>query len=131
MNRPPLPANPSAKRARRPEQNLASLAPGPRGAVLLPVIPKIPQSQSWILVKRTDVAGEGSKNFIVHRYLLEVLHPPHRPNRGNQIQLVNRRAKKSRKMKDQNGRERPYIKGSLPPSCRRCRKLRCVGPQRF
>jgi hypothetical protein len=51
MNRPPLPTTPSAKRTRRPGQNLASLAPGPRGAVLLPVIPKISQSHSWILVK--------------------------------------------------------------------------------
>ena len=55
MNRPPLPATPSAKRTRRPGQNLACLAPGHREAVLLSVIPKIPQSQWWILVKRTDV----------------------------------------------------------------------------
>ena len=98
MNRPPLPTNPSAKCTRRPEQNLVSLAPGPIGAVLLPVIPKIPQSQSWILVKRTDVSGEGGKNFILHRFLLEFLHPPHRPNRGKQIQLVSRDAKKRRKI---------------------------------
>jgi integrase/recombinase XerD len=61
MNRPPLPTTLSAKRTRRPGQNLTSHAPGPRGAVLLPVIPKIPQSQSWILVKRTDVSGEGGR----------------------------------------------------------------------
>ncbi len=105
MNSPPLPTNPSTKCTRRPEENLTSLAPGLRGAVLLPVIPKIPQSQSWILVKRTDVFGEGGKNFILHHFLLEVLHPPHRPNRGKQIQLVNRDARKHRKINHQNGRE--------------------------
>ena len=105
MNRPPSPATPSTKRTRRPGQNLACLAPGPRGAVLLPVIPKIPQAQAWILVTRTDVFGEGGKNFILHRFLLEVIHPPHRPNRGKQIQLVNRDARKHRKINHQNGRE--------------------------
>jgi hypothetical protein len=59
MNRPPLPTTSSTKPTRRPGQNLASLAPGPRGAVLFPVTPKIPQSQSWILVKCTDVSREG------------------------------------------------------------------------
>jgi len=129
MNRPPLPANPSAKCTHRPEQNLASLASGPRGAVLLPVMPKIPQSQSWILVKRTDVSGEGCRNFILHGFLLEVLHPPHRRNRGKQIQLVNRDARKHRKIKHQNGRERRHFFGfklpkkflrSLPPVSSRC-----------
>ena len=115
MNRPPLPTTLPAKRTRRPGQNLTSLAPGPRGALLLPVIPKIPQSQLWIMVKRTDVSGEGGKNFILHHFLLEVLHPPHRPNRGKQIQLVNRDAKKRRKLKDQNGRERPHFFGLHPP----------------
>jgi len=115
MNRPPSPANHSTKRTRRPGQNLASLAPGPRGAVLLPVIPKIPPSQSWILVKRTDVSGEGGKSFIPHCFLHEVLHPPHRPNRGNQIQLVNRDARKHRKINHQNGRERPHFFGFNPP----------------
>jgi hypothetical protein len=115
MNRPPLPTTPSTKRTRRPGQNLASLAPGPSGAVLLPVIPNIPQSQSWIFVKRTDVSGEGGKNFILHCFLLEVLHPPHRPNRGKQIQLVNRDARKHRKIKHQNGRERPHFFGFQPP----------------
>src|SRR5258708_8203876 len=105
MNSPPLPTNPSTKCTRRPEENLTSLAPGLRGAVLLPVIPKIPESQSWILVKRTDVFGERGKNFILHHFLLEVLHPPHRPNRGKQIQLVNRDARKHRKINHQNGRE--------------------------
>jgi hypothetical protein len=61
MKNPPLPTTHSAKRIRRPGQNLTSLAPGPRGAVLLPVIPKIPQSQLWSLVKRTDVSGEVAK----------------------------------------------------------------------
>jgi len=105
MNRPPLPTTLPAKRTRRPGQNLTSLAPGPRGAVLLPVISEIPQSQIWILVKRTDFSGEGGKNFILHHVLLEVLHPPHRPNRRMQIQLVNRDARKRRKIKHQNGRE--------------------------
>jgi hypothetical protein len=115
MNRPPLPTNPSAKCTRRPEQNLASLAPGPRGAVLFPVIPKIPQSESCILVKRTDVSGEVGKNFVLHRFLLEVLHPPHRPNRGKQIQLANRDTRKHRKINHQNGRERPHSSGFQPP----------------
>ena len=115
MNRPPLPPNPSAKRTRRPGQNLTSLAPGPRGAVLLPVIPKIPQSPSWILVKRKDVCGEGGKNFTLHGFLLEVLHPHHRPNQGKQIQLVNREARKHRKINHQNGRERPHFFGFQPP----------------
>jgi len=115
MNRPPLPANPSAKRTRRPGQNLASLASGPRGAVLLPVIPKIPQSESWILAKRTDISGEGGKNFILHRFLLEVLHPPHRPNREKQIPLVNRDAAKHRKINHQNGREDPTFRVSIRP----------------
>jgi hypothetical protein len=114
MNRPPLPTTLSAKRTRRPGQSLTSLAPGPRGAVLLPVIPKTPHSQSWILVKRTS-SGEGGKNFILHCSLLEVLHPPHRPNRGNQIQLVNCDARKHRKIKHQNGRERPHFSGFNPP----------------
>ena len=52
MNRPPLPATLSPKRTRRLGQNLTSLAPGLRGAVLFPVFPKIPQSESWI-------SGEG------------------------------------------------------------------------
>jgi hypothetical protein len=30
-------------------------------------------------VKRTDVSGEGGTNFILDGFLLEVLHPPHRP----------------------------------------------------
>jgi hypothetical protein len=137
MNRPPLPTTLSAKRTRRPGQNLECLAPGPSGAVLLPVIPKIPQSQSWILVKRTDVSGEGGKNFILHHFLLEALHPHHRPNRGNQIQLVDRDARKHRKMKDQNGRERPHFfgfqppkkfLGSLPPSPCRAQPISCRGP---
>jgi hypothetical protein len=115
MNRPPSPATLSAKRTRRPGQNLRSLAPGPRGAVLLPVIPKIPQSQSWILVKRTDVPGEGGKNFTLHHFLLEVLHRPYRPNRGNQIQLANCDARKHRKIKHQNGRERPHFLAFNPP----------------
>jgi hypothetical protein len=76
MSRPPLPATLSAKRTRRPGQNLTSLAPGPRGAVLLPVIPKIPQSELRILVMHADVSGEGGKNFVLHHFLLEVLHPP-------------------------------------------------------
>jgi hypothetical protein len=126
MNRPPLPTNHSAKRTRRPGQNLASLAPGPRGAVLLPVIPKIPQSQSWILVKRKDVSGGEGKNFILHRFLHEVLHPPHRPNRGKQIQLVNRDARKHRKIKHQNGRERPHFSVLKPP-----KKFFEVAPARF
>jgi len=115
MNRPPLPVSLSAKRTRRPGQNLTSLAPCLRGAILPPVIPKIPQSQLWILVKRTDVFGEGGKNFILHRFLLEVLHPPHRPNRGKQIQLVNCDARKAREIKHQNGRERPHFSGFNPP----------------
>jgi hypothetical protein len=115
MKRPPSPANPSTKRTRRPGQNLACLAPGPRGAVLFPVIPKIPPSQSWILVKRTDVTGEGGKSFILLCFLHEVLHPPHRPNRGKQIQLVNCDARKHREIKHQNGRERPYFFGFQPP----------------
>jgi hypothetical protein len=61
MNRPPLPTILSAKRTRRPGQNLTSLAPGPRGAVLLPVIPKIPQSPSWIL------ETEGTKSLAANR----------------------------------------------------------------
>jgi hypothetical protein len=115
MNRPPLPTTPSTKHTRRPGQNLASLAPGPRGAVLFPVTPKIPQSQSWILVKCTDVSREGGKNFILHHFLLEVLHLPCRPNRGKQIQLVSRDAKKHREIKHQNGRERPHFFGFQPP----------------
>ena len=115
MNRPPLPTTLSAKRTRRPEQNLTSLAPGPRGAVLLPVIPKILQSQSWILVKRTS-SGEGGKNFILHRSLLE---GPFTfligQTEGNQIQLVNCDARKHRKIKHQNGRERPHFSGFNPP----------------
>jgi len=115
MNRPPSPATPCTKRTRRPGQNLACLAPRPRGAVLLPVIPKIPRSQSRILVKRTDVSGEGGKNFIPHCFLLEVLHPPHRPNQGKQTQLVDLNAEKHRKLKDRNGRERPHFFGFQPP----------------
>jgi len=112
MNRPPLPTTLSAKRTRRPEENLTSRGSGLRGAVLLPVIP---QSQSWILVKRTDVSGEGGKNFNLHCFLLEVLHPPHGPNRGKQMELVNRDARKHRKIKHQNGRERPHFSGFNPP----------------
>lgn len=115
MNRPPLPANCSAKRTRRPEQNLVSLAPGSRGAVLPPVIPQIPQSESWILVKPKDVSGEGGKDFILHRFLLEVLHPPHRPNRGEKIQLLNHDTRKYREISHQNGRERPRKFRAQPP----------------
>lgn len=115
MNRPPLPATPSAKRTRRPGQNLVSLAPGPRGAVLLPVIPQIARSESCILVKRTDVSGGVGKNLILHDFLLEVLHPPHWPYRGKQIQLVNRDARKCREINHQNGRERPHFSGFNPP----------------
>jgi hypothetical protein len=67
------------------------------------------------LVKRTDVSGEGGRNFILHHFLLEVLHPPHRPNRGNKIQLVNRDARKHREINHQNGRERPHFSGFNPP----------------
>ncbi len=115
MNRPPFPTTLSAKRTRRQGQNLTSLAPGSRAAVLLPVIPRIPQSQSWILVKRTDVSGEGGQNFILHHFLLEVLHPPRRPNRGKRIPLVNRDARRHRKINHQNGRERPHFSGFQPP----------------
>ena len=115
MNRPPLPTTLSAKRTRRPGQNLTSLAPGPRGAVLLPVIPKIPQSQSWTLVKRTNGFGEDGKNFIPHFILLKFLHPPHWPSRRKHIPLANRGAKNARKINHQNGRERPHFFGFNPP----------------
>jgi hypothetical protein len=45
----------------------------------------------------------------------KVLHPPHRPNRGNKIQLVNCDARKHREIKHQNGRERPHFFGFQPP----------------
>ena len=115
MNRPPLPITLSAKRTRRPEQNLTSLALGSRGAVLLPVIPKIQQSQSWILVKRTDALGENGKNFIPHFILLKFLHPPHWPSRRKQIPIANREARNTRKIKHQNGRERPHFSVLKPP----------------
>lgn len=81
MNRPPLPANRST-----------------------PVIAKIPQSQSWIFVKRTDVPGEGGKNFVLHRRLFEAFHPrvSHLSERKTDRKFGLR---KSRWKTIQNGRE--------------------------
>jgi hypothetical protein len=115
MARAPLPTTLTARCTPRPGQNMTSLGPGSGRVVLLPVIPTISESQSRILVKRTDVCGESGKNFILQHVLLQALHPSDRPNRENQIQLVSHDAGKRRKINYQNGRERPHFSGFNPP----------------
>ena len=114
MNRPPLPATLSAKRTRRPEQNLTSLAPGPRGAVLLPVVPMIPQSQSWISAKCTDVPVKvvriSSCTSIFTFVFTLCARDPRKRNRLQSPPL-----KSAREQIHQNGRERPHFSGFNPP----------------
>jgi hypothetical protein len=126
MNRPPLPTIPSTKHTRRPGQNLASLAPCLRGAALLPVIPKISQPESWILVKRTDVSGEGGKNFILHRSLHQSTSPSSSAKRREKNGVSKLQHKKAPK------NEAPKRAGATPLfGLQSAQKVFEVAPARF
>jgi hypothetical protein len=114
MNRPPLPAALSAKRTRRPEQNLPSLAPGPRGVVLLPVIPKIPQSESWIWVKPTYVPVKVVRiSSCTSIFSFAFTLSPRNLWERNGLQSPP--LKSAREKIHQNGWERPHFFGLQPP----------------
>ena len=114
MNGPPLPANLSAKRTRRPAQNLASLAQEPEEQFCF-------RSHSNFRVtivdgvKRTDDPVKKARISSCTVCFTRVLHLPHRLNGGKQMQLGQRDAKKRRKLNTETGGSDPTFSAFSRP----------------